>query len=91
MKMNAAEISFITLNHSIYSKNEHGRILCEITFPEKTPGEFCIERTYTAEEYIGTELPERLIEAALEKIREQGGRVTAEDPYARMYLSRHKR
>ena len=81
------EISFIVLNHCIYSKNEYGRILCEITFPERAPGEFCIERTFVAEEFIGTALPERLVEAALDKIREQGGRVTAEDPYARRYLA----
>ena len=84
------DLDFITLNHSIYSKNEHGRILCEIRFPEREPGVFNIESTYVAGEFIGTELPGQLVEAALAKIKEQGGRVEAEDPYARMYLSRKR-
>lgn len=83
-------MEFIRLKHSIYSKNEYGRILCEITFPERKPGEFCIERTYVVEEYIGSELPGQLVEEALQSIRAQGGSVTAEDPFARMYLSKKK-
>ena len=85
---NADELTFITLPHSIYSKDENGRILCEITFPEREPGRYCIERMYVAEEYIGTELPERLIRAALEQIAGEGGTVTAEDPYAKMFMSK---
>lgn len=38
------------LDHSIYIRSGEGRILGEVMFPEKQPGVFDIERTYTAEE-----------------------------------------
>ena len=51
------KVDFIILNHSIYSKNEYGRILAEITFPEHREGVYCIESTHVVDEYIGTEVP----------------------------------
>ena len=80
---------FIFLPHSIYLKNADGRILAEITFPEKEPGLYEIERTYTAEEYIGTKLPGQLVEAAVTEIKNKGGRVSASCPYASKYLKEH--
>lgn len=81
------EVDFIILNHSIYSKNEYGRILAEITFPEHREGVYCIESTHVVDEYIGTEVPGQLVEAAVKRIREQGGKVEAECPFARKYLA----
>ena len=81
------EVDFIILNHSIYSKNEYGRILAEITFPEHGEGVYCIESTHVVDEYIGTEVPGQLVEAAVKRIREQGGKVEAECPFARKYLA----
>ncbi|MDO4619155.1 MAG: hypothetical protein Q4B09_00895 [Lachnospiraceae bacterium] len=77
------------LNHSIYIRSEVGRILGEIMFPETSPGVYDIENVHVAEEYIGSELPEQLIEAARKRIKEQGGRATASDPFARKYFSEH--
>ena len=39
------------------------------------------------DEYIGTEVPGQLVEAAVKRIREQGGKVEAECPFARKYLA----
>ncbi len=79
-------MDLIELNHSIYSKNRDGRILAEITFPEKEKGVFCITRTHVVDEYIGSELPRELVDAAVKRIRAQGGRIEAECPFARRYL-----
>ena len=83
-------MEFISLPHSIYSKDPNGRILAEITFPEHAAGQYCIERTYTAEEYIGTDLPGELVEMAVRQIRSAGGKVTAECPFASKYLKDHR-
>ena len=74
------------LYHSIYIRSGEGRILGEVMFPEKQPGVFDIERTYTAEELIGSDLPAQLVDAAVKRIREQGGRITASCPFALKYL-----
>lgn len=82
-------MKLIVLKHSIYSRDENGRILAEITFPEKEPGIFTIDRIYVAEEYIGSPIPDRLIAAALDQIRREGGKAAADDPYARKYFHEH--
>ena len=82
-------MDWIELPHSISSRDPNGRILAEITFPEKQPGEYCIESTYAADEYIGSELPGELVERAVRKIRSAGGRVSAECPFASKYIREH--
>lgn len=79
------------LPHSIKSKDEYGRILGEIVFPEKTgEGHYTIESTYVAEEYLGTDLGDRLVREAVKQIHEQGGVVEeAECPFARKWLHAH--
>ena len=79
-------MEFIKLPHSIYSKNEHGRILAEIRFPEKEQGVFNIQSPYVADEYIGSEVPGQLVEMAVESIRAQHGQIEAECPFASKYL-----
>lgn len=80
-------MEFIELPHSIYSKDENGRILAEIRFPEIFPGEFNIESTYVAEEYIGSDVPGELVEKAESSIRAQGGKIVRADcPFAHKYL-----
>lgn len=80
---------YIILPHSIYRKDANGRILCEITFPEKSPGNYDIEHTYVSEDLRGQGEATRLVEMALQQIHEAGGKVTASCPFARKYLKEH--
>lgn len=80
------KLDYITLNHSIYSKDANGRILAEVTFPEKEPGVFCIDGTYVCEDLLAHGVEEDLMDRAVQKIREQHGKITATAPYAKKYL-----
>ena len=80
---------YIVLPHSIYKKDENGRILSEITFPEKEPGRYEIERTYVSEVLFGSGESEKLVEMAVRQIKDAGGSVSASCPFARKYLKEH--
>ncbi len=81
---------FIHLPHSIYSKDEYGRILAEIRFPEEEKGLYNIERTYVCESLFSVNLAEELVDEALLQIRKQGGRVKADCPFAKQYLEKKR-
>ncbi|MEE3420112.1 MAG: GNAT family N-acetyltransferase [Lachnospiraceae bacterium] len=84
-------MDYIILNHSIKKKDENGRILAEITFPENTPGVFTIDRTYVCDDLRGENVQEELVKMAIAKIREQGGKVEATCPYASGWIKRFYR
>ena len=75
---------YIVLPHSIYKKDENGRILSEITFPEKEPGR------YVSESLFGSGEAEKLVKMAVRQIRAAGGSVSASCPFARKYLKEHR-
>lgn len=80
-------MNYIELNHSIYSKDENGRILAEVLFPEKNPGEFTIERIYVCEDLFGQGVESELMQMAYDKIRAQHGRMTAGCGYAKKWMN----
>lgn len=82
-------MDYIKLPHNIYSKDENGRILAEITFPEKEPGVYNIDHTYVDESQRGQGIASKLVEMAVEQIRAQGGKITADCPYASKWLREH--
>lgn len=84
-------MEYIYLPHSIKCKDENGRILGEILFPEHKEGAYTIERTYVAEDFLGTGLAEHLVDMAVGQIRKAGGTVSATCPFARKYLKQKRR
>lgn len=80
---------YIILNHSIYSKDENGRILSEVLFPEKNPGEFTIERIYVCEDLFGQGIESELMQMAQDKIRAQHGRMIPGCGYAKKWMNEH--
>ncbi len=84
-------LSYITLKHSIYSKDQNGRILAEVTFPEREPGIFSIDGTYVAEDLLGQGIEEELMDLAVKQIRSQHGKkIEATAPYARSWLKERR-
>ena len=80
---------FIALPHRITCKDEYGRILAEILFPEKEPGLYDIESTYVAESLLSPTLAGELVREASEMIKRKGGRITASDPFAKGWLTKY--
>lgn len=89
------ELNYIRLPHSIYAKDEDGRILAKIEFPEvrngvpvrEKTGEYDLANTYVAEDSRHSQIGGELVRMALDEIRRAGGRVVQADcPFARKYL-----
>ncbi len=81
-------MNFIKLPHSIYSKDENGKILAEITFPEIQQGFYNIQETYLSESYYSQELAQELIKMAIATIEEAGGKFTSTNPYVSGWIER---
>ena len=81
---------YIRLPHSIKRKDENGKILAEITFPEYTPGVYTIDPTYVNDDLRGQGVAAELVQMAVDQIHEQGGKVRATCSYASVWLEQHK-
>ena len=70
-------------------KNENGRIVAEITFPETSPGIFVIDYTFVDESLRGQGIASKLVQAAVDEIKKRGGQVQATCSYAKKWLKEH--
>ncbi|MDO4647871.1 MAG: GNAT family N-acetyltransferase, partial [Eubacteriales bacterium] len=61
-----------------------------VTFPETSEGVFTIDHTYVSETMRGSGLAAKLVQAAVDQIHEQGGRVAATCPYAKQWMEKNK-
>ena len=66
-----------------------GQVLAQITFPETAHGVYCINHTEVSSVLQGQGVAGRLVELAVKRIHEQGGRVTATCSYAAHWLAKH--
>lgn len=81
---------FIHEPNRIYSKDEHDKVIAEITFPETEPGVFTIEHTIVDSSLQGQGVAGRLVRAAVDDIKKQGGQVRAACSYAVKWLEKHE-
>lgn len=81
-------MDYIRLPHSIKRKDENGKILAEITFPENEPGIYTIDHTYVGDELRGQGVAGELVQMAVDQIKEQGGEVRATCSYAYGWLQK---
>ena len=70
-------------------KDENGRVLAEITFPETSPGVFVINHTFVDESLRGQGVASKLVQAAVDEIKKRGGQVQATCSYAKKWLEEH--
>lgn len=82
-------MEYTRLPHSIKSKDDNGRILAEVTFPEYEPGIYTIDHTYVSDELRGQGIADELVQMAVDQIHEQGGEIRATCSYASMWLRNH--
>ena len=70
-----------------YMEDENGKLIAEITFPETEPGVFTIDHTFVDSSLRGQGIASKLVQAAVDTIHCQGGKVKATCPYAENWLS----
>ncbi len=73
----------------ILQKDETGKILAEITFPETSPGVFVIDHTFVDESLRGQGMASKLVQAAVDEIKKRGGKVQATCSYAKKWLEKN--
>ena len=74
----------------IYSEDENGKLLAEITFPEIDNGVFCINHTFVDNALRGKGIADQLMRLAVEKIKKKTERLTAACSYAKIWLEKNK-
>lgn len=77
-------------NNRIYSVNESGKVIAEVTFPEPESGVFCIDHTFVDDSLRGQGVAGKLVKMAVEEIQSRNGKVTASCSYAQHWLETHK-
>ena len=83
-------MEFIKENSRIYSLDDNGKVVAEITFYESENGIFIIEHTFVEESLRGQGIAGKLVEMAVEEIKKRGGKVEATCSYAKKWLENNK-
>ena len=73
----------------VYGLDGGGRLVAEITFPCTQPGIYTIVHTFVAPSLRGQGMADKLVRAALEQIRKNGGTPAATCTYAVSWLEKH--
>lgn len=73
----------------IYSMDDQGRLVAEITFPQVSPGLYCIDHTFVDSSLRGQGAAGELVRAALQEIEALGGTATATCSYAVRWMEAH--
>ena len=81
-------MDFIKEPNRIYAKDENGKLIAEVTFPESEEGICTIDHTFVDESLRGQNVAGKLVEAAVAQIKEQGKEVNATCTYAQAWLKR---
>lgn len=82
-------MDFKKTDSSIYLENEEGKIIAEITFLETEKGIFTIDHTFVDESLRGQGIASKLVELAVEEIKNKNGKVAATCSYAQKWLEKN--
>ena len=83
-------MKFIKEDSRIYSLDDNGKVVAEITFYESENGVFTIEHTFVDESLRGQGIAGKLVEMAVEEIEKRGGKIEATCSYAKKWLEKNK-
>ena len=83
-------MNFEIKHDRILQKNNAGKIVAEITFPETSPGVFVIDHTFVDESLRGQGVASKLVQAAVDEIKIRGGQIKATCSYATKWLNEHE-
>jgi len=82
-------MKYIHESNRIYSTDETGKVIAEITFPRTAPGVYTIEHTIVDSSLRGQGIAGKLVQAAVDEIESRGGEVRATCSYAVEWLGKH--
>ena len=82
-------MEFIHEPNRIYGTDESGKVVAEITFPQTAPGVYTIDHTIVDSSLQGQGVAGKLVQAAVDDIKSQGGEVRATCSYAVKWLEKH--
>ena len=80
-------MDFIREDNRIYSIDDAGKIVAEITFPEIEKGVYNIDHTFVDDSLRGQGIAKQLVEMAIQQIESKNGKVQATCSYAKKYLN----
>lgn len=83
-------MDFKLKKNSIYLENEDGKLLAEIEFEELENNRFNIYHTFVDSSLRGQGIASKLVEKAVQEIKNRGGKVEATCSYAKAWLEKHK-
>ena len=79
---------FTIEENRVYKKDESGKIVAEITFPETSEGVYTIDHTFVDESLRGHGMAAKLVQEAVNEIERRGGKVKATCSYAAKWLDK---
>ena len=82
-------MNFITDGNRIYLNDEAEKMIAEVTFPETAPGVYTIDHTFVDDSLRGQGVAGKLVQAAVDEIKQRGGSVQATCSYAVSWLEKH--
>lgn len=83
-------MDFTFESNRIYYKNQDGKILAEITFPQVEHETFCIDHTFVDSSLKGKGVADKLMTLTIEEVKKRNGKITATCSYAQHWLEKHK-
>lgn len=75
-------MEFITEENRIYSSDEFGKVIAEVTFPTRDENRLDINHVYVDESLRGKGLASHLMVLAYNEIKARGKKIVAKCPYA---------
>ena len=81
-------MEFVVESNRIYCQQE-GKTLAEITFPEAAPGVVVMDHTWVDPSLRGQGAAGRLVQAAVDSLRQTGRKARATCFYARTWFEKH--
>lgn len=82
-------MQFKTENNRIYYTDETGKLLAEVTFPDREDGTAEIDHTFVDESLRGKGVAGKLLEAAVQKLQADGKKVRPTCSYAVKWFEKH--
>ncbi|MGE0003063.1 MAG: GNAT family N-acetyltransferase [Candidatus Izemoplasmatales bacterium] len=82
-------MEFITVEDRIYSENEEGLLLAEVTLKQRDDNRIDIPHVYVDESLRGQGVASHLMELAYAEIKKRGKLIIAKCPYAIAWFKRH--
>ena len=82
-------MNFITEKNRIYSNDESGKLIAEVTFPEVSENRVDINHTFVDDSLRGQGVAGQLLELAAKELRASGRKAAASCSYAVKWFEKH--